>query len=155
MPINLCGPYDNYDLVKGHVLPAFPRKFHEAVCDDHRPVTVWGNGTALREFLHVDGMASACVFVTERQAQVVAMPGAFINVGSGAEISIRELAETIQGVVGHCGEIRWDADKSSGTPRKLLDCARLQVLGWRPRHSLASGIAHAYLAFLSGKVRGM
>jgi GDP-L-fucose synthase len=155
MPTNLYGPFDNYDLNNSHVLPAMLRKFHEAAQDGHRPVTVWGNGTALREFLHVDDMAAACVFAMERQAQIAVLPGAFANVGSGSEITIRTLAETVQRVVGHRGEIVWDASKPNGTPRKLLDSSRLLGLGWQPRHSLESGLAHTYAAFQAGQTRGM
>ena len=154
MPTNLYGPNDNYDLSNSHVLPAMLRKFHEAARDGHRPVTLWGNGTALREFLHVDDMADACLFALERQELIASLPGAFVNVGSGSEIAIRELAETIQRVVGHRGKIVWDTSKPNGMPRKLLDCARLLGLGYKPKHTLASGIAHAYAAFKAGETRG-
>jgi len=155
MPTNLYGPFDNYDLNNSHVLPAMLRKFHEAAQDGHRPVTVWGNGTALREFLHVDDMAAACVFAMERQDQIAALPGGFANVGSGAEITIRTLAETIQKAVGHRGEIIWDASKPNGTPRKLLDSSRLLGLGWKPHHSLDSGLAQTYASFKAGETRGL
>lgn len=138
MPTNLYGAEDNYDLEKSHVLPALIRKFHEALPD--KPVTVWGTGSPRREFLHADDMADACIFLMETYngSQI-------INIGSGEDITIRELALLIQAVVGHKGIIQWDAAKPDGTPQKLLDVSRLQGLGWNQRLSLTEGIKQVYL----------
>lgn len=137
MPTNLYGPGDNYDLDNSHVLPALIRKFHEALPD--KPVIVWGTGSPRREFLHSDDMADACIFLMEGYSQFQTM-----NIGTGEDISIRELACLIQEIVGHKGEIVWDLSKPDGTPRKLLDVSLLHKLGWRHRIELREGIASVY-----------
>ena len=152
MPTNLYGPGDTYDLANSHVLPALIRKFHEAKLAGNRPVDLWGTGSALREFLHVDDMAEACGFLME-QVPAGAVPMDLYNVGSGQEVSIRDLALIVQRVVGHEGEIRWDATKPDGTPRKLLDSSRLHQLGWRPLVGLEAGIAATYAVYITGDGR--
>lgn len=139
MPTNLYGPNDNYDPQSSHVLPALLRKFHEAKTAKAPTVTCWGTGAPLREFLYADDLARACVFLMENYSEE-----GFINVGSGQEVTIRELAETIAAIVGYRGEILWDASKPDGTPRKLLDSARLFALGWKPEVDLETGIRLAY-----------
>jgi GDP-L-fucose synthase len=146
MPTNLYGPHDNFDLMSSHVLPAMLRKFHEATLAGHGPVTLWGSGNVRREFLHVDDIAEACVFIMEH-ISAEQVPGSLINVGCGSDLTIRELAGIIQRVTGHHGEIRWDASKPDGTPRKLLDVSRLQSLGWRSSIPLEDGIASTYRWF--------
>ncbi len=151
MPTNLYGPGDNYDLQNSHVLPALMRKFHEAKSPDGKhdaAVPVWGTGKAQREFLYVDDKADACVFVMEH-LDAGRVPGDLYNVGSGAEVSIRQLAELVQNAVGHRGEIVWDASKPDGTPRKLLDTTRLSALGWTAKTSLAEGLRKTYEHFLA------
>jgi GDP-L-fucose synthase len=148
MPTNLYGPGDNYDLETSHVLPALIRKFHEAKRAGNAPVDLWGSGAPLREFLYVDDLADACLFLMERCAAGEA-PMDLYNVGSGQETSIADLARLIQGIVGHRGEIRWDATKPDGTPRKLLDTGRLAARGWTARVPLAEGIRRAYEAYLA------
>jgi GDP-L-fucose synthase len=144
MPTNLYGPADNYDLETSHVLPALIRKAHEAkLCGDSEFV-VWGSGRPLREFLYVDDMADACVFLMEHE-----IDDGLFNIGCGADISIRELAETVMDVVGFRGNIVFDASKPDGTPRKLLDVSRMAGLGWRASTSLEAGIALAYRDFLN------
>jgi GDP-L-fucose synthase len=143
MPTNMYGPNDNYDLQGSHVLPALIRKFHEAKKARAATVTCWGTGTPLREFLYVDDLAQACVFLMEHYSEEQ-----FINVGSGSDLTIRELAETVRHVVGFEGEIVWDATKPDGTPRKLMDGSRLAALGWKPAVDLKTGIALAYADFL-------
>ena len=139
MPTNLYGPGDNFDLQSSHVLPALIRKFHEAKVSGASQVTLWGTGSALREFLHVDDLASAAVFLMQDYSS-----GDIINVGSGEEISIGDLARLIGGIVGFSGEILYDRSKPDGTPRKLLDSSRLQGLGWKPGITLRDGIARTY-----------
>jgi GDP-L-fucose synthase len=139
MPTNLYGPGDNFDLQGSHVLPALLRKFHEAKVAGAAQVTIWGSGTPLREFLHVDDLASAAVFLMQNYSQAE-----FINVGSGEEISIGELARLIAEVVGFRGEIVHDREKPDGTPRKFMDSSRLLGLGWKPAISLRDGIASTY-----------
>jgi GDP-L-fucose synthase len=139
MPTNLYGPNDNFDLEKSHVLPALIRKFHEARERGDREVVVWGTGAPRREFLHVDDLADAVVFLMERYESPE-----IVNVGVGEDIGIRELAELVRGVVGFEGSIVFDATRPDGTPRKLLDTGRLQALGWRPRIALADGIRGTY-----------
>ncbi len=143
MPTNLYGPNDNYDLQASHVLPALIRKFHEAKVRGDREVVCWGTGTPLREFLHADDLARALVFLMREYSGET-----FINVGSGSELSIRELAELVREVVGFAGGIAWDASKPDGTPRKLMDSGRLFELGWRPEIGLREGISLAYSDFL-------
>jgi GDP-L-fucose synthase len=144
MPANLYGPNDNYDLNNSHVLPALIRKTHEAKEQGDTNLVVWGSGKALREFLYVDDIADACVFLMERGTS----EGLF-NIGSGTEITIRELAETIMEVIGFRGQMVLDSTKPDGTPRKLLCVDRIQALGWRAKTGLREGIAEAYQEFLS------
>ena len=143
MPTNMYGPNDNYDLQGSHVLPALIRKFHEAKVANAPTVTCWGTGSPLREFLYSDDLARACVFLLENYSE-----DQFINVGSGSEVSVRELTETIKRVIGFSGQIVWDKTKPDGTPRKLMDSSRLFALGWRPQVELESGIRLAYQDFL-------
>ncbi len=143
MPTNLYGPHDNFDLQTSHVLPALIRKFHEAKVN-HRPyVEIWGTGTPRREFLHVDDLAGACVFLMQHYND-----SQFVNVGVGEDISIKELALLIQDIVGYQGELRFDTSKPDGTPRKLLDVSRLHALGWKARIPLREGIRQTYQWFL-------
>jgi GDP-L-fucose synthase len=144
MPTNLYGPNDNYDLQNSHVLPALIRKFHEAKTSGAAEVVCWGTGSPFREFLYVDDLAEACVFLMENYSEEQ-----FINIGSGSEISIKELSELVGRVVGFEGKIVWDFSKPDGTPRKLMDSSRLFALGWRPRISLEEGIRITYQDFLS------
>jgi GDP-L-fucose synthase len=141
MPTNLYGPNDNYDLENSHVLPALIRKAHEAKVRGDKEYVVWGSGTPRREFLYVDDLADACVFLAER-----GYDGPLINIGSGRDIPIRELAETVMEVVGFHGTIVFDKSKPDGTPRKLLDVSKLANLGWQARTSLRDGITLAYQA---------
>jgi GDP-L-fucose synthase len=142
MPTNLYGPGDNFDLETSHVLPALIRKFHAALESGAESVPVWGTGRPRREFLHVDDLADACVFALERYDG----PG-FLNVGSGEDLSIAELATLVAGVVGYTGSVAFDASKPDGTPRKLLDVSRIRALGWTPRIGLRDGIAMTYQWF--------
>ena len=144
MPTNLYGPGDNYDLQTSHVLPALVRKTHEAKLRGDPELVVWGSGTPRRELLHVDDMASACVFVMES-----GLTEGLLNVGVGEDVTIRELAERIMRIVGYDGRVVFDATKPDGTPRKLLSVDRLQQLGWRARISLDDGIRRAYDSFLT------
>jgi GDP-L-fucose synthase len=143
MPTNLYGPGDNFDLQNSHVLPALIRKFHDAKGRRDAKVTVWGTGTPRREFLHVDDLADACLFLMESYES-----DELINVGWGEDISIRDLALLIREIVGYAGEIEFDTSKPDGTPRKLLDVGRLRARGWAPRISLRAGIESAYQWFL-------
>jgi GDP-L-fucose synthase len=143
MPTNMYGPNDNYDLQGSHVLPALIRKFHEAKITRAASVTCWGTGTPLREFLYADDLARACVFLMEHYSEEQ-----FINIGSGSDLSIRELAEIVRQIVGYAGEIVWDTSKPDGTPRKLMDGSRLAALGWKPEIDLPTGIRLAYDDFL-------
>lgn len=142
MPTNLYGPNDNYDLKNSHVLPALIRKFHEAKTARLSEVEVWGTGSPLREFLHVDDLAEGCVFLMLHYNESL-----FVNIGSGEEISIRQLAEMVKEVVGYSGALVWDTSKPDGTPRKLMDVSRIHALGWRHRIPLREGIAAVYEAF--------
>ncbi|MGQ0815540.1 MAG: GDP-L-fucose synthase family protein [Gemmatimonadota bacterium] len=142
MPTNLYGPGDNFDLETSHVLPALLRKFHEAKLRGDATVTVWGTGTPRREFMHVDDLADACVFLMNAQ-----QPPALLNIGWGRDISIRELAEMIKEIVGFEGSIVFDRTRPDGTPRKLLDTSHIDTLGWSPRITLREGIAGTYAAF--------
>jgi GDP-L-fucose synthase len=144
MPTNMYGPGDNFDLENSHVLPALIRKFHEAKLNNSESVTLWGSGSPLREFLHSDDLASASLFLLESYDDAVP-----INVGTGKDISILELARLIKEVVGFAGEIKWDASKPDGTPRKLLDVSRLTALGWQSSISLQEGINSTYTSYLS------
>ncbi|HMT33073.1 MAG TPA: GDP-L-fucose synthase [Dermatophilaceae bacterium] len=143
MPTNLYGPGDNFDLTSSHVLPAMIRKFHEATVSGGS-VTVWGTGAPMREFLHVDDLASAVLHLL----RVYDSPET-INVGTGVDVTIRELASTIADVVGYTGQVVWDSSKPDGTPRKLLDVSRLRALGWEPRIGLREGIASTYEWYLA------
>jgi GDP-L-fucose synthase len=144
MPTNLYGPGDNFDLQSSHVLPALIRKFHEARQHSEQAVTIWGTGTPRREFLHVDDLADACLFLMQRYAD-----GEPINVGWGEDLSIAELARLIAEVTGFEGQLRFDPSKPDGTPRKLLDVSRLKSLGWSPRVPLRAGVAATYEWFRS------
>ena len=139
MPTNLYGPGDNFDLEKSHVLPALIRKFHEAKLRGDRKVVVWGTGTPRREFLYVDDLADALVFLMEHYSD--ARP---VNVGTGTDVTIRELADQVRLAVGFDGELEFDTSKPDGTPRKLLDVSRLSSLGWTAKTSLADGVAATY-----------
>ena len=139
MPTNLYGPNDNYDLQNSHVLPALIRKFHEAKISQSPSVEVWGTGSPLREFLHVDDLAEACYFLMQQYNDKQ-----FVNVGCGEDLSIKSLAEMIQTIVGFQGELIWNTEKPDGTPRKLMDISMIKALGWSPKISLAEGIAAVY-----------
>lgn len=139
MPTNLYGPHDNFDLNGSHVMPAMIRKFHEAKKNGSPFVELWGTGTPLREFLYVDDMADACIFLLENYSGE-----RHVNIGTGEEISIKELAEAVKEAVGYSGEIRWNADMPDGTPRKLTDVSQIHALGWRHRVELREGITLAY-----------
>lgn len=143
MPSNLYGPNENFDLESSHVLAALLRKAHEAKINRARELVVWGTGTPRREFLHVDDCASACLFLLENYNSPE-----IINVGTGQDVTIRELAEIICDVVGFDGELTWDTTMPDGTPRKLLDVSKLRALGWTARISLRDGIARSYDWFL-------
>ena len=142
MPTNLYGPNDNYDPRTSHVLPALIQRFHEAKTRGDRRVTCWGTGTPRREFLHADDLARACVFLLRQYDE-----DRPINVGSGSDLTIRELAEDVARIVGFRGEIHWDPTKPDGTPRKLLDSSRIFALGWRPEVDLETGLRRAYADF--------
>jgi GDP-L-fucose synthase len=148
MPTNLYGPNDNYDLNNSHVLPALIRKAHEAKVRGEKELVVWGSGKAMREFLYVDDMADACVFIMEK-----GIGNGLFNIGTGKDITIRELAETIIDIVRFKGSIMLDATKPDGTPRKLLSVDRMNDLGWQANTTLRDGIAKAYADFLT-KVAG-
>jgi len=160
MPTNLYGPGDNFNLTSSHVIPALMRKFHDARVESTQvgspnTVTVWGTGAAYREFLHVDDLAAACLFLMEHYDD-----DSHINVGTGVDLSIRELAETIREVVNPDAELVWDTSKPDGTPRKLLDVSRLRALGWAPRIELRDGLTSTYQWFLDqiatdGALRGV
>ena len=143
MPTNLYGSFDNFDLQSSHVLPAMLRKFHEAKINNNSDVTLWGSGTPMREFLFVDDMAEAVVYALENN-----LPEYLYNIGTGKDITIKELAETIQKVIGHQGKILWDANKPDGTPRKLMDVSKMKEIGWRYSTELEEGIKKTYTWFL-------
>jgi GDP-L-fucose synthase len=151
MPTNLYGPEDNFDLSSSHVLPALMRKIHEAKVNGERSVPIWGSGTPRREFLHVDDLADAILFLLEHYSDLQ-----FLNVGTGTDVTIRELAEQLAEVVGYTGSFTFDRTKPDGTPRKCTDITRLRALGWSPRISLTDGITSTYQWFLDqhGQVRG-
>ncbi len=144
MPTNLYGPNDNYDLVNSHVLPALIRKAHEAKLRNDPEYVVWGTGTPKREFLYVDDMADACVLLMEHNIH-----DGIYNVGTGTDVTIRELAETVMDVIGFEGKIVFDSSKPDGTPRKLLDVSRMKQLGWQAKTELRDGVAKAYASYLS------
>ncbi|MDR2137719.1 MAG: NAD-dependent epimerase/dehydratase family protein [Synergistaceae bacterium] len=143
MPTNLYGPGDNFDLENSHVLPAMIRKFHEAKVNDAPSVRLWGTGTPRREFLYVDDLADACVFLMERHDS----PG-IVNIGTGTDLTIEELSRTIGRVVGYEGTVVWDRTQPDGTPRKLLDVSLLQGMGWKHKTELEEGLQKTYEAFL-------
>jgi GDP-L-fucose synthase len=149
MPTNLYGPGDNFDLNTSHVIPALLRKFHEAKVANAPSVTVWGSGTPRREFLHVDDMAAACVFLMQLPRATwdgkVGKP--FVNIGSGTDLTIRELAEVIGEVTGYKGRLEFDTTRPDGTPRKLMDESRMRALGWRPSIDLRQGLEQVYRDF--------
>ncbi len=142
MPTNLYGPNDNFDLENSHVLPALIRRFYEAKRDGKNKVTLWGTGAARREFLHVDDLADACVFLMNNYDSAD-----IINIGTGQDVSIKELAEKIQKLSGYSGTLAWDSSKPDGTPRKLLDVSKLHALGWNHTITLDDGLAETYTWF--------
>jgi len=146
MPTNLYGTYDNFDLNTSHVLPAMIRKFHEAKENNNAPVTLWGSGTPMREFLFVDDMAEAVVFALENK-----LPDYLYNVGTGEDLTIKNLAEEIQQITGYKGEIIWDSSKPDGTPRKLMDVSKMHELGWKHQIKLYEGIRKTYDWFLENE----
>lgn len=143
MPTNLYGPGDNYDLQNSHVLPALIRKFHEAKKEGAPFVQIWGSGSPLREFMYVDDVADACLFMMQQYNEKL-----FLNVGTGEEISIRELALLVKEITGYEGQLKFDSSKPDGTPRKLMDSSRLHALGWKHNVSLRDGLKKTYAAFL-------
>ena len=149
MPTNLYGPRDNFDLTSSHVLPAFIRRFIEATESGADKVTLWGSGTPLREFLHVDDLAQAVVVASEKYDSSL-----HLNVGSGEDLSIKELAEKVAAAAGFAGEIEWDSSKPDGTPRKVLDVSRVKALGWKPRITLDDGIASTIAWYKEANARG-
>jgi GDP-L-fucose synthase len=159
MPTNLYGPGDNYHPENSHVLPALMRRFHEAKQAGLEKVTCWGTGSPMREFLHVDDLGKACVFALESWSALASdaprddqgKPLAFLNIGTGVDLTIKELAEQIATVVGFEGTIEWDVSKADGTPKKQLDVSRMQVLGWNAQISLAEGLPAAYSDLLKGE----
>ena len=144
MPTNLYGSFDNFDFKSSHVLPAMLRKFHEAKLNNHSDVILWGSGTPMREFLFVDDMAEAVVYALENN-----LPEYLYNIGTGKDITIKELAETIQNVIGHKGKILWDTSKPDGTPRKLMDVSKMKKYGWEYSIELEDGIKKTYEWFLN------
>lgn len=146
MPTNLYGTHDNFDLKTSHVLPAMLRKFHEAKLNNHAAVTLWGSGTPMREFLFVDDLAQATLFALNHT-----LPEHLYNVGTGEDLTIKELALAIQKVVGHTGEIIWDSSKPDGTPRKLMDISKMHDLGWKHEVELAAGLQLTYDWFLANQ----
>lgn len=153
MPTNLYGPGDNYHPQNSHVLPALIRRFHEAKQNELAEVAAWGTGSPKREFLHVDDLADACAFLLRQDN-----PPDWINVGTGTDVTIRELTEKVAEVTGFAGRIAWDASKPDGTPRKLMDVSKLTSLGWQARINLAEGLQRTYASFLeeqaAGRLRG-
>lgn len=148
MPTNLYGPNDNYHSENSHVLPALIRRFHEAKVAGAKEVVCWGDGSPLREFLFVDDLAQLCVYLMNNY-----VGNETVNAGSGKEITIRNLAETVARIIGYEGEIKWDTSKPNGTPRKLLDVSKAASLGWNSSTSLEKGIEKAYADFLSSELR--
>ncbi|TAF75263.1 MAG: GDP-L-fucose synthase [Bacteroidetes bacterium] len=144
MPTNMYGQNDNYDLQNSHVLPALIRKFHEAKISNSETVTVWGSGTPRREFLHADDLAEACLFLMQNYNEPT-----LVNIGSGTDVTIRELAELIQKTVGFTGKIVFDSSKPDGTPRKLMDVTKINQLGWKAKISLEDGIKKTYQDFVN------
>ena len=149
MPTNLYGPRDNFDLTASHVLPAFIRRFIEAAESGADKVTLWGSGTPLREFLHVDDLAQAVVVASEKYDSSL-----HLNVGSGEDLSIKNLAEKVAVAAGFAGKIEWDSSKPDGTPRKVLDVSRVKALGWKPTITLDEGIASTIAWYKEANARG-
>ena len=147
MPTNLYGPNDNYDLQGSHVLPALIRKFHEAKINNQPTVEIWGTGSPRREFLHADDLADACFFLMEAYNDEL-----FVNIGTGEDVTIRELAELIKETIGFEGELRWNTEKPDGTPRKLMDVSRLHAMGWKHKTDIKQGIEQTYQDFLANEV---
>lgn len=145
MPTNLYGPRDNFDLKTSHVLPAMIRKFHEAKENDHNTVPLWGSGSSMREFLHVKDLAESVRFVMECRGK---LKYDLINVGTGKDLTVKKLAETVQNLVGHEGKIDWDTSKPDGTPRKLMDVSRINELGWKAEIELKEGLENTYQWYL-------
>lgn len=144
MPTNLYGPNDNYDLENSHVLPAMIRKFQEAKERGDASLTLWGSGAPMREFLHADDLAEACVYLMETYSD-----SELVNIGTGVDVTIKELAETVKEIVGFTGTIQWDPTRPDGTPRKLMDVSKLHSLGWKHKIELKEGISLAYQDFLT------
>jgi GDP-L-fucose synthase len=142
MPTNLYGPNDNYDLQNSHVLPAMIRKFHNAKVNGQDEVVLWGDGSPLREFLHVDDLAAACIHLMDHYNEKL-----FVNVGTGSDLSIKDLAELVKEKVGYKGKIVWDTTKPNGTPRKLMDVSRIHNIGWKHGIELQEGVASVYENF--------
>jgi len=147
MPTNIYGPNDNYDLNNSHVLPALIRKFHTAKVANAPSVEVWGSGSPRREFLHVDDLADACFHLMQHYDEEM-----FVNIGTGEDLTIKELAELIQDVVGYTGVIKWNTEKPDGTPRKLMDVSRLHSMGWKHRIGLREGITSVYAEFAKSEL---
>ena len=147
MPTNLYGPNDNYDLNNSHVLPALIRKFHTAKINNAASVEVWGTGSPMREFLHVDDLADACFFLLQNYDEEM-----FVNIGTGEDLTIKALAEMIKEIVGFEGELKWNTEKPDGTPRKLMDVSRLHNLGWKHRIELREGITSVYAEFAKSEL---
>lgn len=147
MPTNLYGPNDNYDLNNSHVLPALIRKFHTAKINNAASVEVWGTGSPMREFLHVDDLADACYFLLQNYNEEM-----FVNIGTGEDLTIKALAELIKEIVGFEGELKWNTEKPDGTPRKLMDVSRLHNMGWKHRIGLREGISSVYAEFAKSEV---
>ena len=147
MPTNLYGPNDNYDLQNSHVLPAMIRKFHDAKEGQAAHVELWGSGSPMREFLHVDDLADACIFLMKEYNEKL-----FLNVGTGEDLTIRDLAGLVQRTVGYTGEVIWNTEKPDGTPRKLMDVSKLHQLGWKHRISLEQGVQSVYEEFKSKSI---
>ena len=146
MPTNMYGPFDNFDLNSSHVMPAMIHKFHLAKVERRSTMTLWGTGSPRREFLHADDLADACLMLLETYSSPE-----IINVGSGEDVTIKELADLVRQAVGYEGEIVWDTTQPDGTPRKLMDGSRIRALGWKPRIDLPEGIADAYRWFLENR----
>jgi GDP-L-fucose synthase len=149
MPTNLYGPRDNFDLTASHVLPAFIRRFVEAAESSADKVTLWGSGTPMREFLHVDDLAQAVVLASEKYDSSL-----HLNIGTGEDLSIMELAQKVAIAAGFTGDIEWDATKPDGTPRKVLDVSRVKALGWKPTITLEEGIASTIAWYKAANARG-
>lgn len=147
MPTNLYGPNDNYDLNNSHVLPALIRKFHTAKMTNAPSVEVWGTGSPMREFLHVDDLADACFFLLQNYNDEL-----FVNIGTGEDLTIKALAEMIKDIVGFSGELKWNTEKPDGTPRKLMDVSRLHNLGWKHKIGLREGITSVYAEFAKSEL---